>query len=110
MTALRDPSRLRAMALPIRLPQHHPLQRWLASGVIALLCAGVGILLWAPVGWLGVVRALDEVVYDSLYRLRPAENLASGPIVIVAVDDKSIEEVDAKDKVGWPWPRKYWGE
>jgi adenylate cyclase len=98
------------MALPVRLPQHHPLQRWLASGVIALLCAGLGILLWAPVGWLGVVRALDDVIYDSLYRMRPAQNLDTSPIVIVAVDDKSIEAVDSARKVGWPWPRKYWGE
>lgn len=98
------------MPLPVRLPQHHPLQRWIASGVIALLCAGLGILLWAPSSWLGVVRSLDDVIYDSLYRLRPTQNLDKSPIVIVAVDDKSIEAVDSARKIGWPWPRKYWGE
>lgn len=98
------------MALPVRLPTHHPLQRWLASAVIALLCAGLGILLWSPAPWLGFVRTLDNVFYDSLYRLRPAQNMANSPIVIVAVDDKSIDAVDKDRKIGWPWPRKYWGE
>jgi adenylate cyclase len=98
------------MALPVRLPTHHPLQRWLASAVIALLCAGLGILLWSPTPWLGFVRTLDNVFYDSLYRLRPVQNMQNSPIVIVAVDTKSEEAVDEARKVGWPWPRKYWGE
>src|SRR6478672_9980495 len=88
------------MRLPVRLPQYHPLQRWLAAAVIALVCSAVGMLLWAPVRVLGVVGALDRVLYDSLYRLRAPEDLTNGPIVIVAVDDQSVEVIDHLNKKG----------
>lgn len=99
------------MRLPLRLPEYHPLQRWLAACAIAVLCAALGLLLWAPARILGAVRALDRVAYDSLYRLRaPDSKTAVADVVIVAVDDKSIEAVDALNKIGWPWPRAYWGK
>jgi adenylate cyclase len=98
------------MHLPVRLAQHHPLQRLLAAGVIALICSVLGVILRAPVGVFGVVRGLDEAFYDAMYRLRPTQKMDNGPIVIVAVDDESIEKWDKERKVGWPWPRKYWGE
>jgi adenylate cyclase len=98
------------MRLPVRLPQYHPLQRWLAAAVIALVCSALGMLLWAPVRVLGVVGALDRALYDSLYRLHAPEDVTNGPIVIVAVDDESVEAVDRANKKGWPWPREYWGK
>jgi CHASE2 domain-containing sensor protein len=98
------------MRLPLRLPEYRPLQRWIAAGVIALVCGVVGMLLWVQVRVLGVVGAMDRTFYDSLYRLRAPEDMKDGPIVIVAVDDKSIEDVDAVYHQGWPWPRRHWGE
>src|SRR6184192_2008480 len=98
------------MRLPVRLPEHHPLQRWLAVGVVALIGSVAGLALWAPVRILGAVRTLDQVFYDSLYRLRPTQSQVNGPIVIVAADDRSIEAIDRDRKVGWPWPRDYWGK
>jgi adenylate cyclase len=97
------------MRLPVRLPEYRSYQRWLAAVVIAVSCAVVGVGLWAPVRVLGAVGMLDHVFYDSLFRLRPAEGKQDGPIVIVAVDDQSIEALGER-KVGWPWPRKYWGQ
>src|SRR3954469_15385370 len=98
------------MRLPVRLPEYRPLQRWIAAAVIALICGVVGMLLWAPVRVLGVVGAVDRVFYDSLFRLRAPEDMRSGPIVIVAVDDESVEAIDRAFKKGWPWPREYWGK
>lgn len=97
------------MRLPVRLPEYRPLQRWVAAGVIALVCGLLGMLLWTPARVLGVVAAMDRAFYDSLFRLRAPEDLRGGPIVIVAVDDASIEAVDRARRKGWPWPREYWG-
>jgi adenylate cyclase len=56
---------------------------------------------------------LDDLLYDSFYRLRPVEDQTNGVVVIVAVDDKSLAEVKrgviGKTSYGWPWPRQVWG-
>jgi serine/threonine-protein kinase len=44
--------------------------------------------------------ALERHVYDTLARLRNTP--ATRPVVIVAVDDRSIQQIG-----GWPWPRDY---
>jgi adenylate cyclase len=98
------------MRLPVRLPEYQPLQRWIAAGAIALVCSALGMLLWSPWRVLGFVGALDRVFYDSLYRLRAPEDLRNGPVVIVAVDDQSVEAIDRAYQKGWPWPREYWGK
>lgn len=97
------------MRLPVKLPEYHPLQKLLAGCAIGVICTGIGLLLWTPVGLLGWVRTLDNVFYDSLYRLRPIQSVQDGDVVIVAVDDESIAAVDKAFKFGWPWPREYYG-
>src|SRR5438270_648665 len=56
---------------------------------------------------------LDDLLYDSTYRLRRAEDRSNGPVVILAVDDKSLDEIKQGlirgKHLGWPWPREYWG-
>ena len=52
---------------------------------------------------------LNNVMYDAFYRRRPAENQEKGPIVIIAVDDRSLDMVDQQTGIGWPWPRMIWG-
>ncbi len=44
------------------------------------------------------LQFLEKYVYDSLARLRRTP--AKQPVVIVAIDDTSIEQIG-----GWPWPR-----
>jgi adenylate cyclase len=97
------------MRLPVRLPEYRLYQKWLAASIIALVCAGLGASLWTPARVLGAVDLLDHVFYDSLYRLRPLESQKDGPIVIVAANDKSIAAIQEKLKIGWPWPRDFWG-
>src|SRR5258706_2554006 len=97
------------MRLPVRLPEYRLYQKWLAASVIALVCAGLGVALWTPARILGAVGMLDDVFYDSLYRLRPLESQKDSPIVIIAVNDKSIAGMQEKLKIGWPWPRELWG-
>src|SRR5437870_3502302 len=98
------------MRLPARISSQHSLRRWVAACAIGLVCAAVGMVLWAPFAVLGAVRTLDFVFYDSLYRLRPTRDMRDGPLVIVAVDDASLEAIKRSQKVGWPWPRRNWGQ
>ncbi len=57
------------------------------------------------------VRRLDDTFYDSLYQWRPVSDRQNTEVVIVAVDQASLETIDqAKGyERGWPWPRRYWG-
>lgn len=97
------------MRLPVKLPEHHPLQKMLAACLIAAVSMGIGLVLWSPIALFGWVRTLDNVFYDSLFRMRGAQSVAEGEVVIVAVDDQSIAAVDQVFKFGWPWPREYYG-
>lgn len=56
------------------------------------------------------VRRLNDVLYDSFYRLRPAQDRTDGPVVLVVVDQHSLDIVDQQKQLGWPWPRQYWGD
>jgi len=96
--------------LPLRLPEYRLYQKWLAAAVIATVCAAIGAALWTPAKILGAVRMLDNVFYDSLYKFRPWDSQARSSIVIIAVDASSLDAMDNARKIGWPWPRKYWGE
>ena len=42
-------------------------------------------------------------------RLRPAESQTDGNVVIVAVDQRSLDAVDKQFHYGWPWPRELLG-
>lgn len=57
---------------------------------------------------LGIFKALSLKASDTLCAVRYnlSSSRASEPIVITAIDDKSIEEL----KMKWPWPRSVYGE
>jgi len=76
---------------------------------IALVCAGLCVLMNAPWGVFGPIRKLDDLFYDSAFSLRKVEPKLDAEVVIIAVDDKSIEVMDQVAHFGWPWPREYWG-
>ncbi len=83
-------------------------RRPVAALVIAMLSAAVAIAVdQMPVTSLGMQFA-DNVFYDWFYRYRPVESQRNGDVVIVAVDDKSLGEVDRGLEFGWPWPRIVW--
>jgi len=56
-----------------------------------------------------VALRADNAFYDAFYHLRPPDSQWDGPVVIVAVDDKSLAAVDQSMHFGWPWPREFWG-
>lgn len=62
-----------------------------------LLAASLGVLL---LNWLAPPVRLDNLLYDMVQRLNPPP--ASGDIVIVAIDNRSLAELGR-----WPWPRSF---
>ena len=77
--------------------------RWLA------LAAGFALLVLADYGWLNLTRIIDQRGGDVLLALNARQRPQSDRVVIVDIDQKSLEELN--DEAGsWPWPRSVHGE
>ena len=101
------------MRLPTRIHSQHPARKLIAGVLIALLVTGVALIAARVPGLSIAVQKADWVFYDTMYRLRPITDRTNGPIVIVAVDQRSLDYVNAMNKgdgFGWPWPREFWGK
>lgn len=61
----------------------------------AVVLAGIGLLVWEPVG----VRVLRNLTFDQFQRLQPRGEHGA-PVRIIDIDDASIERLGQ-----WPWPR-----
>src|SRR5271165_4085060 len=92
------------MRVPIRLSAQSPWRKVAAMLVIALLTtAGAAVI-----HGIRPARALGNVFYDWFYKHRPIEDQSGKSVVIVAVDQKSLDYVDEQMRRGWPWPRDVW--
>ena len=77
--------------------------RWLA------LAAVFALLVLADYGWLGATRIIDQRGGDVLLALNARTRPQSDRVVIVDIDQKSLEQLN--DEAGsWPWPRSVHGE
>lgn len=84
------------------------LRHSLAALVIAVVAAGGALLLRrAPVSSVAMQR-LDNVLYDTLYRTRPVQSMRDSEIILIGIDDKSLDGVSEVWQYGWPWPRWFW--
>ena len=101
------------MRIPLRLSPQSRARKLIAAIAIAAFASVLALgARHAPYASIPLAK-LDDLLYDSLYRLRPTEDRTGGPVVIVAVDDKSLKELRengvGKTSYGWPWPRQFWG-
>lgn len=78
--------------------------------LITLAAWGLALLMEAAPALRGPVAGAHDYFYDTFYRLREVENQTKGDVVIVAVDQKSLDAVDQAFHFGWPWPREFWGQ
>ena len=94
-------------------------QQGFARKVIVAIAIAVGACALAEVARIapGIsvpLAKLDDLCYDSLYRIRPPEDRTHGPVVIIAVDQASLDSVmnpkANRRRFGWPWPRTIWAE
>ena len=100
---------------PVKLPPMLFLRRLFAATCIAVLAA-ILILVARALPGVGIpFRALDDTLYDSLYQWRLITDQTHSDVVIVALDQQSLDRMDAAAEKsdqyvpGWPWPRAYWG-
>lgn len=101
------------MRLPLKLSPQGPGRKTVAATLIALAATGLALAAGYAPGASVAMSKLDYLLYDTLYHLRPIQDQTNGPVVIVAVDDKSLDELShngiGKTTYGWPWPRLFWG-
>ena len=101
------------MRLSLRLSPQGRGRKFVAAGLIALAAAGLAILghhlPYASIPF----QNLDDLLYDSVYGLRPVQDQTGGNVVVLAVDQESLRQVlnpeGKKRRFGWPWPRETWG-
>lgn len=90
-----------------------PLSRWqkiLAVPVIAIAAVSIAMILASIPPTRSAANAIDRSFYDALFRLRAPESQLDSDIVIIAVDQNSIDRIAKEaDAFRWPWPREYWG-
>ncbi len=77
--------------------------RWLA------LAAAFALLAVADYHWLNLTRIIDQRGGDVLLALYAKQRPVSDRVVIVDIDQKSLEEMN-DDAGSWPWPRSVHGE
>lgn len=91
-----------------------PLSRWqkiLAVPVIAIAAVSVAMILASVPPTRSAANAIDRSFYDAFFRLREPESQLDSDIVIIAVDQNSIDQIaEEADHFRWPWPREYWGQ
>jgi adenylate cyclase len=88
----------------------NPVMRRLAAvSIIALVAWLIAMLPGAAAPIRPILDRANLFFYDTYYRLRPIESRADGPVVIVAVDQRSLDAIDKTYHYGWPWPREFWG-
>ena len=87
-----------------RLSAQSPWRRVLAVIVIAAITTGGAGLVQNS----RPIQQLGNVFYDWFYRRRPIEDQSGKSVVILAVDQRSLDYVDEHLHRGWPWPRDFW--
>jgi len=81
------------------------LRRVIQGGVIGLIAAAVAAALWLP-------HALDIFEYrtwDLRARLLERPGKATGQVVTILVDDRSLAWGKDVNGLSWPWPRELYG-
>lgn len=71
------------------------------------------LLALAAVGWLAwdwshgrSLDAAENAIFDTIINWRPVEPRPSGSVVVVEIDECSIEHFRAGGQGGWPWSRQ----
>lgn len=71
------------------------------------------LLVLVALGWLAwdwshgrALAAAENAIFDQAIKLRPWEPKPSGRVVVVAIDDCSIEHYRRLGEGGWPWSRQ----
>ena len=71
------------------------------------------LLALGAIGWLGwdwtharSLNSAEDAIFDRVVQWRPFEPKPSGRVVVVEIDECSIEYFRARGEGGWPWSRQ----
>jgi CHASE2 domain-containing sensor protein len=71
------------------------------------------LLAIAALSWLGwdwshgqTLASAENAIFDQVVTMRPIEPARSGKVVVVEIDDCSIEYYRSRGEGGWPWSRQ----
>ncbi len=71
------------------------------------------LLALAALNWLGwdwtharTLNSAENAVFDQVVNWRPVEPVPSGRVIVVEIDECSIEYFRARGEGGWPWSRQ----
>jgi adenylate cyclase len=71
------------------------------------------LLAIAAIGWLGwdwmhgrTLNSAENAVFDQVVNWRPVEPAPSGRVVVIEIDECSIEYFRTRGEGGWPWTRQ----
>ena len=86
-----------------------PLSRfsaWLKFGFYPLLA--LGAIAWLGWDWSHAqsLGSAENAIFDRVVQWRPYEPKPSGRVVVVEIDECSIEYFRARGEGGWPWSRQ----
>ena len=84
----------------------YKMRRGLMASVLAAIVATllVGVFSLTP-----LYQNMDYALSDAITRGFTPEGLADSRVVIVAIDDTSIQNFSKIYNVNWPWPREFYG-
>jgi CHASE2 domain-containing sensor protein len=68
----------------------------------------VGAIVWLGWDWTHArsLSSAEDAIFDRVVQWRPFEPTSSGRVVVVEIDECSIEYFRAKGEGGWPWSRQ----
>jgi adenylate cyclase len=88
-------------------------RRPLAWAALRLKFAFYPLLAIGAIAWLGwdwsharSLNAAEDAIFDRVVQWRPFEPRPSGRVVVVEIDECSIEYFRARKEGGWPWSRQ----
>ena len=79
---------------------------WLKFAFYPLLA--IGAIAWLGWDWSHgrSLNSAENSIFDRVVQLRPCEPKPSGRVVVVEIDECSIEYFRARNEGGWPWSRQ----
>jgi hypothetical protein len=68
----------------------------------------LGAIAWLAWDWSHArsLNSAEDAIFDRVVQWRPFEPKPSGRVVVVEIDECSIEYLRARNEGGWPWSRQ----
>jgi adenylate cyclase len=79
---------------------------WLKFAFYPLLA--IGAIVWLGWDWSHTrsLNSAEDAIFDTVVKWRPFEPKSSGRVIVVEIDECSIEYFRARGEGGWPWSRQ----